>query len=110
MAESTRMKDITARLDTMMAIEQHEERLLAAMDQHDEHVNLMEQALSRLSVILESQQHRLQDNVTASTSVQLAVIREDDYHVNPSAHIRAIILDFPRFDCSEVLQWIYHAE
>lgn len=60
MVESTCMKDITARLDTMMAVMEHdEERLLAAMDQRDECVNLMEQALSRLSVILESQQHRL---------------------------------------------------
>lgn len=65
MAESTRLKDINARLDTMMAVmEQREERLLAAMDQRDERVNLLEQTLSRLSLILENHLPKLQGNVS----------------------------------------------
>lgn len=106
------MKDITARLDTMMTImEQREERLLAAMNQRDECVNLVEQALSRLSLILENNLNQLQDIVTTSTLVQPAVIREQhDCHAIPFAHMRTIRLDFPRFDGSDVLQWIYQAE
>lgn len=92
MAESTRLKDINARLDTMMAVmEQREERLLAAMDQHDESVNLLEQTLSRLSLILENHLPKLQGNVNDSASVLPAGISEDqDYQAIPSAQMKAI--------------------
>lgn len=58
------MKDIAARLDTMM--------------------DVMEQALNRLSLLLEHQQPKWQDNIPISTLVQITIIRDDpDYHDNP---------------------------
>lgn len=112
MVESTRMKGISAKLDTMLVVMDYcEERLLAAMDQCHEHVTLIEQSINYLSQILDNQQPKLHDTFTALLAAQpITVWEEQDSHYVPSAHMRIIRLDFPRFDCSDVLQWIFHAE
>lgn len=61
MAESTRMKELTSKVDTMMIVMdqrvQREEKMMAFRDQTDERMRLMEQSMINLTALIENQ-HR----------------------------------------------------
>ena len=110
--ETTRMKDLTAKLDTMLAVmDQREEKLLVAMDQRDERVKLLEQSLNRITQLLDNHQSQAPDHSAELLASQLVTLREEqDLCSVHSAQMRAVHLDLPRFDGNDVLQWILQAE
>lgn len=129
------MKDFMAKIDSMFTVmDQREERLLAAMDQRDvkvdERVAILEQSLHTISECLQAMQlsnsvpssdpvSNLPGSVPSSDPVQtlpkdssVVVIQRDQttqHQLHPSL-TPSIHVDFPRFQGTDVLNWIYKAE
>lgn len=56
MVEGNHLKELAAKLDNMQAImEQPKERLMAAIDQHDDRVKMLEMSLQSISKFIETQ-------------------------------------------------------
>ena len=92
MAEATRMKDLPAKLDTMLAVmDQREEKLLVAMDQRDERVKLLEQSLNRITQLLDNHQSQAPDHSAELLASQLVTLMEEQDSCSVhSAHMRAV--------------------
>lgn len=110
MAENTRLKDLIAKIDNMqVAMDQREERLMAAIEHRDDRVKLLEISLQSISKFIEA--HMVSSNVNSieasqpSQSLQeVEIIREKSFTT------RSVKFDFPRFDGEELLHWVYRAE
>lgn len=56
MVEGNHLKNLAAKLDNMQAImEQPKERLMVAIDQHDDRVKMLEMSLQSISKFIETQ-------------------------------------------------------
>lgn len=96
MAESARFKDLTAKMDKMLAV----------MDQHDERIKLLEQSLATISQYIESHQAQSSNNTMQPPSQPVSDLASP---LDPRTVI-PLQLDFPRFDGSDALHWIFRAE
>ncbi|XP_039120034.1 probable leucine-rich repeat receptor-like protein kinase At1g35710 [Dioscorea cayenensis subsp. rotundata] len=99
--ENTRLKDLMAKMDT----------LLQVMDQRDKRIKVLEQSLMAISQYIENQQAHSSVMVVQPPSRSTA----EGSHASESRAIqpslaRSLRLDFPRFDSSDALQWIFIAE
>ncbi|XP_039120776.1 uncharacterized protein LOC120257362 isoform X2 [Dioscorea cayenensis subsp. rotundata] len=95
MAEGTRMKDLSAKIDNIFSImDQREECFLAAMNQRDA------------------------KNITAEPAASLhmevtpAHLLTEETACNQESHvpIKSVRVDFPKFEGDDVLNWIFKAE
>lgn len=82
-----------------------------AMDQRDEKVKQLEQALLTFTKYFENQQNQS----TASTSslphpLQYELISENEQKGTKIYHTRSVKVDFPRFEGIDVFNWIFKAE
>lgn len=110
MAENTLFKDLIAKIDNMqVAMDQREERLMAAIEHRDDRVKLLETSLQSISKSIET--HMASSNVNSieasqpSQSLQeVEIIREKSFTT------RSVKFIFPRFDGEELLHWVYRAE
>lgn len=94
MAENTRLKDLAAKMDTMLAV----------MDQRDECIKVLEQSLMTISQYIENQQANSSATAVQPPSHSTA----EDPHASESRAIqpslaRSLGMDFPRFDGSDAL-------
>lgn len=99
-------------MDTMFAvIDSREEQWLAATDQRDEKMKLLEKSLHTISKCLETLQlERSTPLGEDSHSVKLDVGIEEGQRCNQLFIMRSVKVDFPRFEDSEVLNWIFKVE
>lgn len=115
MAESTRMKELTSKVDTMMIVMdqrvQREEKMMAFRDQTDERMRLMEQSMINLTALIENQ-HRAQTTSLEGTTYnpQVELKELGDQKKSQPFYTRSVKVDFPRFQGDDVLQWIFQAE
>lgn len=127
MAENTRMKELTSKVDTMMIVMeqriQREDKMMAAIDHNDERMKMLEQSIINLTSMME---HQLNSKTVGSEAPQLnstpASITEietagqfearagEEHKGSQPFYTRSVKLDFPRFEGENVLQWIYQAE
>lgn len=72
MAENTRMKELTSKVDTMMIVMeqriQREDKMMAAIDHNDERMKMLEQSIINLTSMME---HQLNSKTVGSEAPQL---------------------------------------
>ncbi|XP_039115571.1 uncharacterized protein LOC120251094 [Dioscorea cayenensis subsp. rotundata] len=108
MAENTRMKELSAKMETVLAVlDQKEEKDRAK----EERISLIEQSLASIARCMEALQiQAFQPSSSQSTHIPTEFPSGSDHQLVPTAHMRSVKMDFPRFNGSNALQWIYQAE
>lgn len=101
MVESTHLKDISAKMDT----------ILAAIDQRDEKIKMLEQSITTITHYIENHQAQIASSSLATTVLSMVanLLPTEPLHLTASPWC-SVKLDFPRFDVSDPLQWIFRAE
>lgn len=115
MAESTRIKELATKVDTMMIVMdqrvQREERMMAFINQTDERMKLMEQFMINLTTMMENQQGLRSAAIPDRTyNSQLETKKVGKQKKSLPFYTRSVKVDFPRFHGEDVMQWIYQAE
>lgn len=107
LAENTRLKELSTKMETVLAVlgdKEEKDKL------KDDRLSMIEQSVSSLVKCMESLQQQASMNQISSsqTLLQEPPISESRSIIN--SPLRSIKLDLPRFDGSNALQWLYHAE
>lgn len=107
MADNTRLKDLSSKMETVLAIlggKKEKDKL------KDERLSLIEQSISSLVKGIETlQQQALMTTRSSHAPMETEHVSSKN-KVSNIAPLRSIKMDFPRFDGSQALQWIYQAE
>lgn len=115
MAENTRMKELSTKVETMMIVMeqriQMEDKMMAAIDQTDDRMKMLEQSIINLTSMIEQQQgFKTRGTDEMNAMGQLESQEMEEHRRSQPFYTRSVKLDFPRFEGTSVLQWIYQAE
>lgn len=100
MAESTWLKELAAKMDT----------ILTMLDQREEKMKGFEQSLTSLSQHMDNFHNAQTSSAIQPQGTPDAHTELPDAHTEIPQQLRAVWLDFPRFDGSGAMHWLYRAE
>ena len=108
MAEATCLKDLSAKIETVLTVlDQKEEKDRI----REERIIVIEKSLASTSKFIENIQLRSSPSEGVSSTQTTSILSAPSNHRSGIPNLlRFVKMDFPRFNGSEPLHWIFHAE